>query len=327
MIEASLPKISVVICTYNRCSKLRDTLVSLAQMPVSEDLPWELVVVDNNSSDKTKDVVEAFAEESCLNAKYVLECAAGLSHARNRGIAESRGAIISFLDDDVVVASDWLTEIWKAFEKYDAMCVGGRVLLHKDIKVPAWWHESFNVGIGKFDRGDSVIRPENGDTELIGIGANMSFRRMVFEKYGLFNTEMGRIGNGHRTGEETEVVLELRRKNEKVIYYPGAVVYHCISSDRFSKQYLRMNSYHFGKWRYLSESELHSKSLKILGMPLWMYRSTLEAIGMMICLTLLGRHREAFSRKTHVGLYRIFYGSTAEGPIERDSFQLAIAQA
>lgn len=303
MIQTSLPKISVVICTYNRCSKLRDTLVSLAQMSVSEDLPWELVVVDNNSSDETKAVVEAFAEESCLNTKYVLECAAGLSHARNRGIAESRGAIISFLDDDVIVAPDWLSEIWKAFDQYAAMCVGGRVLLHGDPQMPTWWHQTFDVAVGKFDRGNNVVRYENSDTELIGIGANMSFRRIVFEKYGVFNTEMGRIGNQHRTGEETEVVLKLRRNNELVIYYPRAVVYHCVPGDRFSKRYLRRNAYHFGRWRYLSDSEGVSKTFSLLGVPLWMYRSMLKSAGMTVCLALVGRHTEIFLQERRVCVY------------------------
>jgi GT2 family glycosyltransferase len=272
-------------------------------MSVPENLPWELVVVDNNSSDETKEVVESFNRSSRLNTKYVLERAAGLSHARNRGVAESHGELISFLDDDVVVAPDWLTEICKAFEHYGAMCVGGRVFLRGDPQMPSWWHRTFDVAVGKFDRGDNAILYQKDDEELVGIGANMSFRRIVFEKYGLFNTEMGRIGNQHRTGEETELVLRLRRNNELAVYYPGAVVYHCFSDDRFSKRYLRLNAYHFGGWRYLSESEALSKGLKILGVPLWMYRSTLGAVGMMISLTLLGRRTGAFCQERRAIVY------------------------
>jgi len=303
VIHSSLPKISVVVCTHNRCNMLRDTLVSLAEMSVPNNLPWELVVVDNNSTDETKKAVESFIRSSRLNAKYVLECNAGLSYARNRGIMESEGGVVSFLDDDVVVASDWLTEIWKAFEQFGAMCVGGRVLLHGAPQMPSWWHQGFDVAVGKFDRGDNIILYKNDDEELIGIGANMSFRRMIFEKYGLFDTEMGRIGNQQRTGEETELVLRLRRNNELAVYYPAAVVYHCVANDRFSKRYLRLNAYHFGGWRYLSDLEAPSKSFKILGVPLWMYRATLEAAGMMLCRFLLGRRAEAFIQERRVLVY------------------------
>jgi glycosyltransferase involved in cell wall biosynthesis len=316
---SSLPKISVVICTYNRCNQLKDTLVSLAQLSVPDDLPWQLVVVDNNSSDETKEVVESFARIPRLNAKYVLERNAGLSHARNRGIAESQGEIISFLDDDVVVTSDWLAEIWKAFQQYGAMCVGGRVLLRGDPQMPSWWHQTFDVAVGKFDRGDGVILYENGDTALIGIGANMSFRRVVFERYGLFDAEMGRIGNRHTTGEETDLVLRLRRNNELAVYYPGAVVYHCISNDRFSKRYLRLNAYHFGRWRYLSESEAPSKSPKLLGVPLWMYRSVLATAGMTLALTLLGQNAKAFLQERRMLVYLGYFAAARKtGAIERN---------
>jgi glycosyltransferase involved in cell wall biosynthesis len=306
---SSLPKVSVVICTYNRCNQLKETLASLAQLSVPDDLPWELVVVDNNSSDETKEVVELFVRTPRLNAKYLLERNAGLSHARNRGVAESQGEVISFLDDDVVVTSDWLTEIWKAFQEHGAMCVGGRVLLHGDPQMPSWWHQTFDVAVGKFDRGDKVILYENGDLELIGIGANMSFRRVVFERYGLFDTEMGRIGNRHTTGEETDLVLRLRRNNELAVYYPGAVVYHCISNDRFSKRYLRLNAYHFGGWRYLCESEALSKSPKVLGVPLWMYRTLLAAAGMTLALTLLGRRAEAFLQERRMFVYLGYFAA------------------
>jgi GT2 family glycosyltransferase len=105
------------------------------------------------------------------------------------------------------------------------------------------------------------------------------------------------------------MVLKLGRNNERVIYYPGAVVYHCVSGDRFSKRYLRLNSYHFGKWRYLSESQLPSKRLKILGMPLWMYRSTFEAAAMMICLTLLGRRKESFFQERRMLVYLGYFAA------------------
>lgn len=300
-------KISIVICTHNRCTLLRDTLASLEQLSVPEDLSWNLVVVDNNSSDQTKDVVESFAHSAVLQPKYAFESNPGLSHARNRGIAETSGSIIAFLDDDVIVAPDWLTEVVQGFEQYGAMCVSGRVLLHGNPQMPRWWDPDFNVAVGKFDRGTDVIEYKVGDTELIGIGANMSFRRVVFEKYGPFNTEMGRIGNQQRTGEETELVHKLRQNGDSVIHYPRALVYHCIPETRFSKHYLRRNAYHFGGWRYQTDSETPSKKLKFLGVPLWRYRAIVQAAGMIFWRTLLGQPAKAFVAErilfVHIGYF------------------------
>jgi len=289
------PRISVIICTYNRCNNLRNALASLAHMTVPTDLDWELLVVDNNSSDGTKQVVDSFVRRSGLKARYVLEPAAGLSHARNRGVVETEGEVISFLDDDVVVAPDWLMEILKAFEQYDAMCVGGRVLLQTAPQpMPSWWNPIFDPAVGKFDKGDSVIVYEKNSPALVGIGANMSFRRVVFEKYGLFCTDLGRNGRGLGTGEETNLVYRLRRNNEVTLYYPRAIVYHCVSTDRFSKRYLRRTAWHIGVWRYLEDSETSSSSPTFLGVPRWVFRSLPGSARWVIYLTVTCRRSEAF---------------------------------
>jgi glucosyl-dolichyl phosphate glucuronosyltransferase len=300
--ELSSPRISVVICTSNRCEKLRDTLASLARMSVRDDVLWELIVVDNNSSDRTKEVAQSFAGSSRLTLRYVFEPEPGLSHARNRGIAESRGEIVSFLDDDVIVAQDWLDEICRAFEKYGAACVGGRVLLWGNPKIPSWWHQSFDFAVGKFDRGDQVILDEKNPS-LVGIGANISFQRSVFQKYGSFHTGMGRIGNQLKTGEESEFVLRLQRSKELAVYYPRAVVYHNFPSSRFSKRYLRRNSYHLGEWDYLCGADMSAKGPTLLGVPRWMYRSALEAAGMMLPLMLVGRRTDAFIQERRLLIF------------------------
>lgn len=310
MIHSSHPQISVIICTYNRSAKLRNALVSLAQMSVPSDLAWELVVVDNNSSDDTKHLVDSFVRDSSLNAKYVLERTAGLSHARNRGLSVAEGEVISFLDDDVVVAPNWLVEILKAFEQHDVMCVGGRVLLQAlPSPVPSWWNSIFDGAVGKFDKGDNVIVYEKNSQALPGIGANMSFRRVVFDRYGTFCTELGRIGRGLGTGEEINLAYKLLRNNEVTLYYPGAVVYHCVSTDRFSKQYLRQIAWHLGVWRYLEDSETSSNSPSILGVPRWVYKSIPGSARWWIYLTFTSRQPEAFLHEYYVISYLGYFAA------------------
>ena len=108
--------ISVVICTRNRCATLKKVLGSLEHQS-SAGLTWEIVVVDNSSVDQTKEVVEEFRNKAGFPTRYVLEREPGLSNARNHGIRESEGSIVAFLDDDVTVAHDWLTELNTAIQQ------------------------------------------------------------------------------------------------------------------------------------------------------------------------------------------------------------------
>src|SRR5271155_1594923 len=119
--------ISVVVCTYNRRESLRTALGSLAQLRAPADSPWELIVVDNNSSDGTPEVVKSFGAGSSFCVQYVFETNQGQSHARNAGINAARGDIVAFTDDDVTVDSGWLCELQKVFDEFDCMGVGGRV--------------------------------------------------------------------------------------------------------------------------------------------------------------------------------------------------------
>ena len=121
-------QVSVVIGTYNRAHLLEGTLEALASQEVPGSLEWEIVVVDNNSRDATAQVTTAFSKTTATRVRYVFEPQQGLSHARNRGIREARGAIIAFTDDDVLPASDWIAEIAAAIDRWKADGVGGRIL-------------------------------------------------------------------------------------------------------------------------------------------------------------------------------------------------------
>ncbi|MBV9181813.1 MAG: glycosyltransferase family 2 protein, partial [Acidobacteria bacterium] len=228
------PLISVVICTYNRCESLLVTLESLKQMSVPSHLGWELIIVDNNSSDPTRETIRSLLTSGVsLPVKYVLEPISGLSQARNRGIQESSGAIIAFLDDDVAVSEQWLQEVSRAFREHQAECIGGRVLLEENHPRPEWWDKTFDAAVGEFDRGPEVIIDHTEETP-IGIGANIFFKRTAFERCGGFRTDMGRNAQRLTTGEETDMVQRLRHQGREVMYYPRALVYHRVPAERFS---------------------------------------------------------------------------------------------
>ena len=308
--------ISVVICTYNRSESLRAVLHSLEQMNVPPHLLWEVIVVDNNSKDSTQTVVKQF-DGSKLHIKYVFEPAQGLSHARNRGVKESAGNIVSFIDDDVVVAQDWLLEVKNAFNQYQVACVGGKVPLRKDLIKPQWWHEDYNNAIGACDKGDRVIIADTNYLGLIGIGANLSFRRASFEKYGDFKTDLGRIGSSLLMGEEAEFCNRLRTNGELLIYYPKAVVYQCPDIDRMTKQYVRRWFFRIGEWLYLQDDllKVNTKQVKrIFGVPRWMYKVAAKNAISFVHLYSIRRQKDAFHNMIQLITFLGYaYGSVKHG--------------
>lgn len=265
--------ISVVICSHNRASSLVRALDSLALVRVPEGRSWEICVVDNASSDETRQVVQDFLERhDQLPVQYVYEATPGLSYARNTGIAETSGEIVAFLDDDVSVRDDWLVQLQQAFLKLEPSCVGGRAILTSDVPRPSWWHESYEGKVGHFDRGDRAIVSQSTGDGLIGIGANLAFRRDVFERHGLFRGELGRKGKQLSTGEEVDIVDRLRGNGETAAYWPELVVYHYPDASRFTKAYLRRWFTGFGGWDYVREKSVWDDSVRILGVPRWRYR-------------------------------------------------------
>lgn len=286
--------ISIVICTYNRCESLRETLESLRKISVPADFPWELIVVDNNSIDGTRKVVEDFIRTSDLSVRYVFEATQGLSHARNKGVREAKGEILSFIDDDVIVGEDWLAEVKRAFDKYNAAYIGGKVLLKKDLPRPEWWHERYNETLGEFDIGNSVVFADEGYTGIVGIGANMSFKRGVFEKYGLFRTDLGRTGNSVFMGEEIDFCERLRARGDLAIYYPDAIVYHCPDTERMTREYLRRWYFRVGEWSYLVNVSYKRALMITFKMPEEKYKSTTKNLLKAFIFRLNGKGREAF---------------------------------
>lgn len=284
-------EISVIVPTYNRSGSLSKTLGYLKVLEGADRLDWEIVIVDNNSKDDTRSVTESFASQSGLNVRYVLEKAQGASSARNRGIQESKGEILITIDDDVVIPSQWLLEMKKAFKDYQAACVAGRILLDKAIKLPSWWHEEMRAPLSLQDLGDEIIistRDHRVKKEL-GTGGNVGFHRSALERNGAFRTNIGRVGNNHAGGADSDIILRLQRNGETVVYYPPAFLYHSPNIARFTKDTLPTYFYRYGIARYnvdLIASEGTKRA--VAGVPFWRYKwivgTSLKAIRRMLTL-------------------------------------------
>jgi glycosyltransferase involved in cell wall biosynthesis len=299
--ESRKMKISVIICTYNRADCLKRTLNSIVAMSVPEDLLWEIIVVDNNSSDDTKDVVEEFRTSSGLNVVYAFEGEQGLSYARNRSIREAKGEIIAFIDDDVVVDGNWLVRVCEVFETHKPAVMGGKVLMQGELAVPKWFSKGVSDPLGGFDRGDGIIIADNHYNGLVGIGANMSFRREVFDAVGLFRTDLGRKGNKLGMGEETELYWRIKNRGEKCIYYPAAFVHHCVDSRKMSKGYIRRWFFRIGGWGYFSDTVLRKdRGRTFLGIPGGRYKGAIKNLLGLFWYTFRNSQADAFVREVNI---------------------------
>lgn len=238
--------ISVIVCTYNRAGLLKTALESVRTMQIPPDLKWELIIVDNNSSDDTEVVIRNFQRIVSFDVRYFFERRQGQSRARNRGIVESRGDVLVFTDDDVIVHPCWLAELRKSYALSDCLGVGGRIVPLWRCAKPAWVREEGPYALMRvivsFDQGDGTCLLKTPP-----FGANMSFRRTAFERYGLFRTDLGRIGTGLMGSEDTEFGRRLLRNNEAIVYTPRMIVYHPVETQRVSQHYFRRWYFNYGR--------------------------------------------------------------------------------
>ena len=118
--------ISVIICTYNRAQNLPQCIDILCRQDLDDDFKWEIIIIDNNSNDDTKETVKNIIAQYDLPIKYVFEKEQGLNFARNRGIKESKGQYFAYIDDDILVTPKWLKSLYRALKNNDADSVGGK---------------------------------------------------------------------------------------------------------------------------------------------------------------------------------------------------------
>lgn len=252
-----MPRISIIVATYNRAQQLLGTLESLVQ----QDLPaaeWECIVVDNNSKDDTQALFAEFAEANReFNLRIVREERQGLSFARNRGVEESRGKIIAIIDDDETVNEEFARGYLELFDKYEiAVAAGGRVVPSYPSGRPSWLSHFTEVPIANpTDWGDGIRKFPKG---CIPAGGNMAFRREILLKYGGFDTSLGRVGGKLTGGEESDLFERLANDGVEFWYAPNSIIYHIIGKEKLTADYFKQLSYNTGVSQY-HRAELHNR--------------------------------------------------------------------
>lgn len=229
--------VTVVVCTCNRCESLRRTLDNLCHQQIPPGPTWELLVVDNNSTDDTHACCEDFARK--LPLQYVFESKQGLSAARNRGIKEARGDLLAFADDDVDVDPHWLAALHDAATRHpDAGFFGGRILPRWEIEPPDWFR-THSASLLKGVTTHFDLGPEEQFHEGSFFGANMAFRKSIFDAGWNFREDLGREQNALVHGEESELMRSLVAEGHKGLYVPTALVHHRLPAGRMTERYVR----------------------------------------------------------------------------------------
>lgn len=258
--------ISIAICTWNRCALLRQTLKSLQKLAVPNDVDWEVIVVDNNSTDSTSVIAQQFASE--LPIRYVLEENQGLCHARNRALAESHGEYIAFIDDDVIVHTNWLTDYLAAGRRWpDSAYFTGKVMPWFENQPSEAVATVMNELAGVEWLGYDLGREERRLLATEGPrGANMMYRkRLIKDIY--FDQAFGRQKNEVIFGDESDFCSRIHAKGLYGVWVPNAALEHYVPKARTEKKYLR--NFFIGLGISMVRKKQVASGRKVCNVPRW----------------------------------------------------------
>lgn len=219
----SSPELSIAICTHNRAALLKRTLSALLRQ-AQPSAALEILVVDNSSTDATRDVVATFA-----GVRYVLEPHLGIAKARNRALSEAQGEWLIYLDDDALPCAGWLEAFRTAIACYEAACLLGRVLLEWEGARPAWFPPHYETLLSSYDQGEEAHQVGAGGYLLT---TNTAFKRVTMLDLGGFKTNLGHKGKSLLGGEDNDIFNRLITRGESVWYVPQALALHWVPKAR-----------------------------------------------------------------------------------------------
>ena len=297
-------RISIITPTHNRSDYIDEMLQSLMAQKF-EKIFMEHIVVDNASTDRTKEVVESYqGRNPNIHLKYFLENTLGCNYARNTGIKESSGDCLIFFDDDVVLQPGCIQAYIDAFRKYpDMLCFGGRICLRNpDFKLPDWL-----VISGEYLRPMIVLSLDFGtglslhNFDQTPMTVSMAVRRSAFDKYGMFNTYFGLRGKKLMPGADYELFHRFSASIPQWVYVGGAAVLHPIKKSQATKKYFRKRLFGVGRVTY--RLQIFKAKRTIFGLPLYFISFILNNMWLWIKFTFLRKPVESFYHQTEMLTY------------------------
>ena len=241
--ESSTTAVSAVICTHNGADRLPHAVASLCKQDYAAQR-YEIIVVDNASTDDTKRVVGELANESAIKVRYIYEPKLGLANARNTGVQAAAGDIVALIDDDAVADARWLSALMDIYREHGPACVGGPVVAQWPRSPPAWLAKELHLYLTIVDMGDSV-------RELFGLeypaGTNISFKKAAVLEVGGFDPRFGRKGSLLLSGEEDDLCARLETAGYRRFYTPHAIVDNPIPEERLTRKWFLSRGYWQGR--------------------------------------------------------------------------------
>lgn len=293
--------ISVIISTYNRCDVLGRAISSILAQE-TDTPPFELIVVDNNSTDDTQQVVNSFLAKDA-RVRYIFEKRQGLSYGRNAGLSAAEGQFIIYTDDDVVVTPNWVRKFHEAFLRYpEASFLGGKVL-------PIWeadpepWLDALAPPLALQDIGNELVKV-TFDHQRCLIGACLGIRRTTFDKAGLFDPATQRVGDSIGSTEDYDWELSVWEKGGYGLYVPDIVCAAEVTAQRMMKSYHRRWHLGHGKYNAISRRpEYEGGKFRLLDVPAFVYRQFFRSLLRSTISHLRGNDKDAFYHETFVLFY------------------------
>ena len=303
---SSAPEVSVVIPTYNRSALLRSTVDSVLNQDTQTT--FEVVVIDNNSSDDTKDVVDWLIEKYPGKVRYVVERKQGNAHARNRGIEEAKGAIIAFVDDDVTVDKNWLTSLKTILDaRSELSFAGGKVLPQWNGPPPSWLTPDHWAPLALLDYGANEL-PIGGKNPRGLLTANIAFRRSVFKETGTFLPDLQRVKNMIGSMEDHEFLMRVCRSGKHGIYTPHMIATTYIDTERLTKAYhRRWHTGHGHFYAVLADPDWERSKFRLAGVPSHLLKETATNAFKWLSKMLTGKTDAAFVNECRLRFFSGFF--------------------
>ena len=293
-----LPRVTVVVCTYNRARLLHSCIDSLSCQD-ADPTSYEVLVIDNGSTDGTSDFLGNCSYD-CFQFRWIFEPVPGLSNARNRGWLEARGEYVAFLDDDAIAEPGWISAILSfSLQCPDVVMFGGPYEAYVTDPVPSW----FPIECGGMDLGREK-RAIDCRTEFL-VGLNMVFRRDTLVDLGGFDVHLGMKGGVVSYGEETQLQIMLKSRGHDVYYLPQMKVRHHLAARKMRLVWALRSAYAVGRCSALTWKRRRSLFSHLAGLAFGFIHAT---------KALLERTNTPFRRKVYFALVPLVseYGALIE---------------
>lgn len=290
-------RLTVVIPTFNRADLLRRTLKSLADATRPGGLDLSVTVVDNNSTDKTKAVVEEWKDQ--LDLRYLFEPRQGKSRALNTGIESADCDLIGMIDDDEEVAENWLVEIARVFlNRWDDIdFIGGRYTPRWEAEPPSWLPMQYTGVVGFSNPGEEEL-PYGGSFKGMMPGGNAVVKLSALREVGAYNEGLGPVGKDLMGCEDDDMYHRLLDAGKRGFYCPTLAIYHRVPAYRLTKKYFRRWCFGWGASQSVIDGHrTEYVGPRIFGVPRYLYGNAARGAVQMISAILKRNTDQAFAHE------------------------------